>query len=1043
MSPAAPRPRLWPLVLRGLWWRRGLTAAVLAVATLTTAVAALGPLYARAASELILHDHLVAAGTGAGLRMHRNVITTDGSGVDRLAHQLPRERSLRGFERVIPTLYTTSRFGAALDDVGTGSVHTALLWKQGICRHLVILRGHCPTAPNQALASQRVVSASVFDWHVGRTLYIGAIHQEDVGDYTAPIPTPKPVRIVGTYRPRNTSDPFWFGQPYFVIGESPDGQPIADSLIVARSEFTDQPPNTSAEADFDYPLRADAIRLTDVPAERAAVQRLIRSFSGTRTEVDTRLLKVFDAVAHERTLVAVDTALVTVQLAVLAWLVLFQIVSEAIESRGTEVALAKLRGHRPRTTLLFASGEAVVLTTAAVPLGLLLAFLTTHLLTDKVLGSHVPVAVTAAPVLAAGAAFLAALVAVVLGGYRTLSRSVLDEWRRTTRRPRRSRAVLIIDVLIAAGALTGLVLLAHRQQARSEGDSAGLLVPGLLVLAVALLGVRLLPAACRALARWTRSGPRLGLFLATRQVARRPVGLRLAALLAVAVGLATFAVAGESIAETNRQARARADVGAPRVVSVQVDPRTDPLAAVRKADPSGRWAMAAATWLPDGGQGVLGTVLGVDSTRLRTVASSVSGGMTPAETGSILGAAPMPTIRLTADLMRVHLTARSLTGDVRPQVQINLRTSTDPYLNAEGGPIVPGSKTYVVPVPCRRACILRGLTWDRPISATRPLSGRLELTGLDVRRGDRWQPLDLGLGTVGAWRPATPAGKAGDRVSVAAGAVVDRFWNALGGYGGMTYADVPVPAPAIATAKAVPAGHGAGKALRMVDEDSRTLTFTVARIVPVLPIVLDDGVVLDVNSLDSELPGFVYEASWQVWLGTAAPADALARLGAVGLHPGDVRSETARMQQLSRQAPALALLLLVGCAVAGAVLAAGATAISISAAGRRRSYELAALRAIGVGHRELLRAGVLEQLLLLGSAVVLGVPTGLVAARVAMPVIPEFADRTPIELHYAPQWLPTAVFVAGFVVILVITALLAGRALLRIALPARLREAEG
>jgi hypothetical protein len=60
-----------------------------------------------------------------------------------------------------------------------------------------------------------------------------------------------------------------------------------------------------------------------------------------------------------------------------------------------------------------------------------------------------------------------------------------------------------------------------------------------------------------------------------------------------------------------------------------------------------------------------------------------------------------------------------------------------------------------------------------------------------------------------------------------------------------------------------------------------------------------------------------------------------------------------------------------------------------------------------------------------------------------MPVIPQFADQTPIALHYSPQWLPTVGFAAAFVVALVATAFVAGRALLRAAVPARLREAEG
>ena len=145
---------------------------------------------------------------------------------------------------------------------------------------------------------------------------------------------------------------------------------------------------------------------------------------------------------------------------------------------------------------------------------------------------------------------------------------------------------------------------------------------------------------------------------------------------------------------------------------------------------------------------------------------------------------------------------------------------------------------------------------------------------------------------------------------------------------------------------------------------------------------------------------------------------------------------------LGRQGPALALLLLLVCAVVGTVLAVGATAISISASSRRRSYEIAALRAVGVSRRSLLGAGISEQLLLLGTAAVLGVPTGIIAARLAMPAIPEFADDTPIQLHYIPQWLPTLLFAGAFVVLLGLTAVLAAFALIRVAVPGRLRETE-
>jgi hypothetical protein len=59
-----------------------------------------------------------------------------------------------------------------------------------------------------------------------------------------------------------------------------------------------------------------------------------------------------------------------------------------------------------------------------------------------------------------------------------------------------------------------------------------------------------------------------------------------------------------------------------------------------------------------------------------------------------------------------------------------------------------------------------------------------------------------------------------------------------------------------------------------------------------------------------------------------------------------------------------------------------------------------------------------------------------------MPIIPEFADTTAVPLAFSPHVAPTALFAAAFVALLVLTAIVAARALMRIAVPARLREAE-
>jgi putative ABC transport system permease protein len=210
----------------------------------------------------------------------------------------------------------------------------------------------------------------------------------------------------------------------------------------------------------------------------------------------------------------------------------------------------------------------------------------------------------------------------------------------------------------------------------------------------------------------------------------------------------------------------------------------------------------------------------------------------------------------------------------------------------------------------------------------------------------------------------------------------------------------------------------------------------------VLPSVLDNGVLVDLKGLREQLPGFDSEASWSIWLGPDAPADAISRLRAAGLVLDAGASYSARVDELGRQGPALALRLLVVCAIVGSILAVGGTAIAIASTGRRRTFELASLRAVGVRRRTLLGSCILEQLLLLGAALLLGVPAGYLAARWAMSSIPEFADHTPVALSFRPAVSGVLLFALVFLLLLGVTAVLAGRALMQAAAPARLREAE-
>lgn len=488
-------------------------------------------------------------------------------------------------------------------------------------------------------------------------------------------------------------------------------------------------------------------------------------------------------------------------------------------------------------------------------------------------------------------------------------------------------------------------------------------------------------------------------------------------------------------------ARAQAELGAARIASIQYTAGVDPVSAVRRADPTGTWAMAAATWLPDGGDTVVGTVLGVDASRLAAVASPTAGGLSTATLARTLKTATVPALTIRATRIQAAITASDLTA-LKAQVQFNLLSARGRLVTTTAGELQPGSHIYTAAIPCTEGCTLVGFTWDPPVANFDPMGGSVLVTGLAAGTINTLHPLAAALTTINGWRAAAPIGGAADHVNITPLGLSDTFRSGNGGYGGLTYASLPDPIPAVATRPAITAGSIPASGPQLIDEFGTSTTFHIQRWAAVVPVGLADGVLMNLPSLTAALPGFANEANWQVWLSPTAPPDAIAKLRATGLVIQSTSSERDRVGELARGGPALSLLLLLIAAIIGAVLAAFATAISIGTAGRRRSYETAALQAVGVPRRQLFAGAALEQLILLIAAIALGAPSGYLAAWFALPVVPEFATPTPITLNYLPPAGPVLLFVAGTAVLVVLGALAASHAVMRASNPSRLREAE-
>ncbi|MFL6162261.1 MAG: FtsX-like permease family protein [Jatrophihabitantaceae bacterium] len=1033
------------LLLRALWWRRGLSLATLVVAAITIGAGSLGPLYAHAAAESTLRDALSRPGADAALHYTFQVELDTEADLANAESRGPQPGSIKAYPDTIPAVVLATQAATPAQVVaGDNGPHTQLVWRQDACAHLVAVRGRCPKAANEAMVSERTLQGNYYGWQIGGQLRLSGVRHDLPGAGSA-APVPSTVTIVGSYQPADSQDVYWQGRNYFDAHPGPgsgDQPDTVDDVFVDQAELETLAKPSLAQVQVDYPIAADRIRLADVATLKSEIGQLtaFRARTSRNDTFTTNVLAVLAAEHRERSLVNVATLLVSLQLAVLAWLVLFQVVADAVEAKGSEIALAKLRGLRPGATIRFGLAEPLLLVLLATPLGMLGGWLSVRLLASAVLVPGTPVVFTRGTVIAVLITLAGSAVAAAAAGRRTLRRPVLEQWRRTPgHHP--SRWMLALDVLLAAGAVTGLVLL--HGHAGSDPRAAALLAPALLVFAVALLGIRLLPLVLRPLLPATRGSARISLFLATRQVSRRPAGLRLAALLAVAVGLATFAIAGEGVAEKNRAARAEVEIGAPQVAPLQFQPVHDPVAATRVADPTGSWAMAVASWLPDGGGSVTGSVLAVDTSRLVAAAYSPYADLSTAQLArQLVPAGAAKPLTITASAVRVTLTADQLSPGNTPTVLLNLRRPGQFYLNARAGSLRPGSHTYTAPVPCQAGCVFAGITWDRPIDTFGALSGKVTVSRIETAAGGGWQPLAAGLGSAQNWRRATQASNASDRLTFSANGLTDTFSSQAGGSAGLARADSPRPLRTVAASNGVASGPDVPQPLQMVDVVGAAADYSVLATVRVLPVVQDAGMLVDLSAIRAQLPGFDGEANWSIWLGPKAPADAIARLRAAGLVLDPVRTERSRRAELARQGPALALALLVICAITGAILAVGGTAIAIASTGRRRSFELASLRALGIRRRVLLRAAIAEQLLLLGAAVLLGVPAGYFAARWTMPSIPEFADHTPVQLDYRPAPAGVLIFAAAFCALLMITAVIAGQLLLRAAAPARLREAE-
>jgi putative ABC transport system permease protein len=520
--------------LRGLAHRRGSTVLILAVALVAAAAAATGPIYYEAAKTSILRDSLHSGGA-----LSRGVeVTTTGA----LSGLIGNLQGLMGVQLSAELGPASARrlLAPPIEDLeGSGSYdgeQTPLPvdWRSGVCAQLRI-RGSCPTAASQVIASQSM--ARTFSWHIGQVLKVGGW---------------PPFTITGFYQIPDVLRDYWFGRgpTYFAMELGPAGAnarnpagSTLDALFTSQATMAAVPPTAQGTGVLDYRLVTGAVRPADVPGLQSGIAGLVNS---TQLQLDQVVVgsAIPDSLAvieaSWRT-VLVPVWLITAQLLSVSWLLLFLAVTDAIQARGPEIALARLRGRGRWRTLAFGLSEPALLLLLALPLGVFVAWAATLGLSSLLLSPGTPVAMSPEGWLAAAAATAGGLIAVIIAARKTVRRPVVEQWRRAGRSA--TDRGWVVDAILLTGAAGGLLELAVNGGIGSAGHSVlSLLVPGLLGLAVAVVASRLLPLACRAAFRRTGRRGGLGTYLAVRHIARRPGGIRTTIVLATAFALAAFAV---------------------------------------------------------------------------------------------------------------------------------------------------------------------------------------------------------------------------------------------------------------------------------------------------------------------------------------------------------------------------------------------------------------------------------------------------------------------------------------------------------------------
>jgi hypothetical protein len=999
--------------------QRLLGLAVVVTLAFSVGVLVAGPIYAEAAREAILSSQLT--GAPPTVRNARLQVFGDESFDWAAADEVITDRvDALPTDRVVRQGLGTVRL------LTPDGPSVPILAREGSQDHLEI-RGEPPGADGILL-------------HVAMARTLGVRR----GDRIAIIgPTGRKLKLTvsGTYTTPDRGDAFWFGsQSPFPNRTDDTDSTRPQPVIVDIDTLVRATPRLELTTQYSWDVY---LALTGVPFERASevpndLQRVFTSLQDeeglSSVSLVTGLGTLVDIVRQRVADLAVPILLVVFQIGAVTLAVLAGVGALALTRQGFELAVLHSRGFG-RGVLLAAQGiQAVFAAIVAFPLGLLLG-MGLAALASTANGPDLPG--VSFPIRLNATAQLLGLVAAVVGGVILLglsvpyvSRTVLEERRAASREDRPLLARVPVELFVLPlGVFAFLQLRSGTAPEAGSGeiDPLILVAPTLLLFGGSFLALRLLLLVFRGLDSRIGRSRRLPRYLAGRRIGRSPgTGFAAALLLLLSMGLLVVSTSYRAIVLRNHEDAAHAQVGADW--RVNVTPPEDVLSVVRRMPPSTTPVVRTEPRIESGSFQLPPIALGIDP------ATYAAAGWWREDFSDT----PLVEIlhRLEAPVFGMDLPAATtlLTFEMDAGRQVRHLEVTATAVD-EGGvvhtaplqPVDPGLATYELPID--GAVRLLSITIHRT-SLDAPDEGTFEISSI---AGDG-EPLSLA-----DWEALTWRGSTGSVDPEGSGVRYEMTSGASDVIGGIVPGSDPLPvlvSPGIAS----PDGPVFAAALGGQDTELDPVAgaFQFPSMIPNAPFLVVSGRALLERAAAVPEPGLVLNEVWAE--GERNPVPVLRREGFI---QGDV-ARTAPIEGFLAQLPqSLALGMNFVAAAGGAGLVVVGVAAALYFAQRRRDYEFAALRAMGTASGQIVRTLALEQVLLLGFAVVAGLGLGYLLLRLMMPYVgPSLSVAYPPPV-FLMDWVSLGLALAAIVAASAFALALSARALLRASVTGVLRgEAE-